>query len=208
MANYAYLRVSTDAQDVDNQKHGILEFANQHGLSNLSFVEDTVSGKHKWRARKLGDLLESLAPKDVIVFAEVSRMARSTLQVLEILEFCTERQIHVYIAKQKMILDDSMQSRITATVLGLAAEIEREFISLRTKEALAARKAAGMKLGRPAGQAEKTKLDKHRKAIESYLDKGLSIRSIAKLIDEPSTTVNDYIKRHSLRERDQLEMRI
>jgi DNA invertase Pin-like site-specific DNA recombinase len=199
MANYAYLRVSTDDQDVANQKHGILEFANQHGLANLQFVEDTVSGKHKWRARKLGGLLTSLSSNDIIVFAEVSRMARSTLQVLEILEFCTEHQIHVYIAKQKMILDDSMQSRITATVLGLAAEIEREFISLRTKEALAVRKAAGMKLGRPTGPAKTTKLDKHRKTIEAYLAKQLSIRAIAKLIDEPFSTVSDYITRHQLR---------
>ena len=133
MVNYAYLRVSTDAQDVANQKHGILEYANQNGISGLEFIEDTVSGKKKWRARKLGELLATLQAKDVIVFAEVSRMARSTLQVLEILEFCSEHDIYVYIAKQKMALDGSMQSRITATVLGLAAEIEREFISLRTK---------------------------------------------------------------------------
>lgn len=206
MANYAYLRVSTDAQDVANQKHGILEYANQNGISSLEFIEDTVSGKKKWRARKLGELLANLQAKDVIVFAEVSRMARSTLQVLEILEFCSERDIYVYIAKQKMALDGSMQSRITATVLGLAAEIEREFISLRTKEALAARKAAGMTLGRPKGAAEHTKLDKHRKAIEGYLDKKLSVRSIAKLIEEPPTTVNDYIKRHKLRDREQLEL--
>lgn len=208
MANYAYLRVSTDAQDVDNQKHGILEYANQNGISGLKFVEDTVSGKKKWRARKLGSLLDTLVAKDVIVFAEVSRMARSTLQVLEILEFCTERDIHVYIAKQKMTLDGSMQSRITATVLGLAAEIEREFISLRTREALAARKASGMTLGRPKGTAVHSKLDKHRKAIESYLDKKLSVRSIGKLIDEPPTTINDYIKRHKLRDREQLVMDI
>jgi DNA invertase Pin-like site-specific DNA recombinase len=208
MANYAYLRVSTDAQDVDNQKHGILEYANQNEITGLQFVEDTVSGKKKWRARKLGSLLDTLVAKDVIVFAEVSRMARSTLQVLEILEFCTEREINVYIAKQKMVLDGSMQSRITATVLGLAAEIEREFISLRTREALAARKASGMTLGRPKGTAVHTKLDKHRKSIEGYLDKKLSVRSIAKLIDEAPTTVNDYIKRHKLRDREQLVMDI
>lgn len=208
MANYAYLRVSTDAQDVDNQKHGILEYANQNEITGLKFVEDTVSGKKKWRARKLGALLETLEAKDVIVFAEVSRMARSTLQVLEILEFCTERDIYVYIAKQRMVLDGSMQSRITATVLGLAAEIEREFISLRTKEALAARKASGMTLGRPKGIATKTKLDKHRKSIEGYLDKDLSVRAIAKLIEEAPTTVNDYIKRHKLRDRDQMELRV
>ena len=199
MANYAYLRVSTDRQDVDSQKHRILSFANQHDLGKLEFVEDTASSRIKWRSRKLGQLLEKLSPQDTIVFAEISRIARSTLQVLEVLEYCTQNQLNVYIAKQKMILDRSMQSKITATVFGLAAEIEREFISTRTTEALAARKKAGMQLGRPAGPAKKTRLDKHRKTIEGYLAKGLSVRAIGRIINEPSTTVNDYIRRHDLR---------
>ena len=206
MASYAYLRVSTDQQDVDNQKHGILEYANNRGIAGLEFIEDQASGKKKWRERKLGELLVKLNAGDIIVFAEVSRMARSTLQVLEILEHCMSAEITVHIAKQQMVLDGSMQARITATVLGLAAEIEREFISMRTKEALAARKAAGVILGRPKGQAQNTKLDKHRKAIEIYLDKELSVRSISKLIEQPVTTIYDYIKRHNLRDREQLEM--
>lgn len=102
--------------------------------------------------------------------------------------------------KQKMILDGSMQAKITATVLGLAAEIEREFISQRTKEALAARKAQGMKLGRPAGKAKNLRLDAKRKEIEKYLEKGLSLSAMAKLIDEPRSTIDDYIKHRNLRE--------
>jgi DNA invertase Pin-like site-specific DNA recombinase len=120
MTHYAYLRVSTDRQDVDNQRHGILEYANAHGLSGLIFVEDSISGKVKWRERKVGKLLtETVQPGDTVVFAEVSRMARSTLQVLEILEHCMSQGINVHIAKQRMVLDGSMQSRITTTVLGL-----------------------------------------------------------------------------------------
>lgn len=197
--NYAYLRVSTDLQDVDNQRHGILEYANRHNLAGLNFIEDTVSGKKKWKDRKLGELLESLVKGDVIVFAEVSRMARSTLQVLEILEYCMDKEVTVHIAKQQMILDGSMQAKITATILGLAAEIERDFISMRTKEALAARKAAGQVLGRPKGKAVHLKLDGLRPDIEKYLRKDLSVRSIAKLIDQPVTTLHDYIKRHDLK---------
>lgn len=116
----AYLRVSTDCQDVDNQKHGILAYANQQGLSKLAFVEDTASGKVKWRKRKLGETLEGLSAGDTILFSEVSRIARSTLQVLEVLEHCTLHQINVHIVKQSMRFDGSMQSKITATILGMA----------------------------------------------------------------------------------------
>ena len=134
------MRVSTDQQDLDNQRHGILEYANQQGISGLQFVEDTVSGKVKWKERRIGDLLlKTMQPGDTVVFAEISRMARSTLQVLEMLEHATTTNLQVHIAKQRMRFDDSLNSKITATVLGLAAEIEREFISMRTKEALAKR---------------------------------------------------------------------
>ena len=199
MASVAYLRVSTDRQDVDNQRHGILEYANSHGISDLTFVEDTASGKIKWRKRKLGEMLYSLNNQDIIIFAEVSRIARSTLQVLEVLEYCTEHEIHVHIAKQNMVFDGSMQSKITATVLGMAAEIEREFISLRTREALAARKKNGMILGRPKGQAAKTKLDKHRAQIQDLVNKGVSKRSIAKIIECSPSTLYDYVRRKNIK---------
>ena len=199
--NYAYLRISTDSQDVDNQRHGILEYANRHNLAGLNFVEDTVSGKKKWKDRKLGELVDTLVKGDVIIFAEISRMARSALQVLEILEVCIARGISVHITKQNIVLDGSLQAKIMATMLGLAAEIERDFISMRTTEALAARKAAGQTLGRPRGPAENLKLDRLRPDIEKYLRKDLSVRSIAKLIDQPVTTVHDYVKRHKLKDK-------
>ena len=199
--NYAYLRISTDSQDVDNQRHGILEYANRHNLAGLNFVEDTVSGKKKWKDRKLGELVDTLVKGDVLVFAEISRMARSALQVLEILEVCIARGISVHITKQNIVLDGSLQAKIMATMLGLAAEIERDFISMRTTEALAARKAAGQTLGRPRGPAENLKLDRLRPDIEKYLRKDLSVRSIAKLIDQPVTTVHDYVKRHKLKDK-------
>ena len=135
--------------------------------SHLEFISDSVSGQKRWRDRELGQLLTQTAiAGDLIVFAEISRMARSTLQVLEILECCMQRELIVHIAKQQMVLDDNLPSRITATVLGLAAEIERELISMRTKEALAKRKASGKPLGRPKGrQSAKLKLDPRKVAI-------------------------------------------
>ena len=199
MPQYAYLRVSSDSQDVANQKHGIYEYCNRVGIVNLCFIEDVVTGKKKWHERKLGELIDGMESGDKLIFAEVSRIARSTLQVLEVLEVCMAKGIDVYIAKQNMQLDGSMQAKITATVLGLAAEIEREFISMRTKEALAARKKAGVALGRPTGAAEKLKLDPKRDQIEKYLGMGLGIRPTAKLIDEAPSTLRDYIKCRGLR---------
>jgi len=201
MAIYAYLRVSTDAQDVDNQKHGILEYANKHGLTNMTFVEDTVSGQKKWQLRKLGELVRMAEKGDIIIFAEISRMARSTLQVLEIMEHCTKAGIEVHVTKQNMVLDQSMSSRITVTVLGMAAEIEREFISIRTKEALAKRKAAGLPMGRPAGQAETLKLDAKADEIADLMSKGVNKRSIAKVIGCSHTALYDWLDRRGIRER-------
>lgn len=200
MANYAYLRVSTDQQDVNNQRHGILEYANKLGLAGLQFVEDTSSGKTNWKERKSGGLLQqTMLPGDTIIFAEVSRMARSVLQVLEILEYAAKNTFQVHIAKQNMKFDDSLNSKITATVLGLAAEIEREFISARTKEALAKRKAEGVILGRPKGKAETVKLDAHEKDIRRYLKLGISKRSIAKLVDCSPSTLYEWLDRHKIR---------
>ena len=203
MPVFAYLRVSTDHQDVANQRHGIYDYANAHQLGSLRFVEDTLSGQIRWRDRILGQLLTETAQRgDVVVFAEISRMARSTLQVLEILEHCATSGITVHVAKQKMVLDRSMQSRITATVLGLAAEIEREFISLRTTEALAKRKAEGKPLGRPKGRrATRVKLDDRAEEIRCYLTKGISKRAIAKLVDCAPSTLYDWLARRNLRPR-------
>ena len=199
MATYAYLRVSTDRQDVDNQRHGILEYANQRGIVGLQFVEDNASGKIKWRDRKLGDLLlKTMQPGDTILFSEVSRMARSTLQVLEILEHCAEQKMLVHIVKRGMVFDDSANSKITATVLGLTAEIERDFISMRTKEALAKRKAAGVILGRPKGKAKKLKLDKKSAEIRKYLELGISKSAICKLVGCAPSTLYEWIERRKV----------
>jgi DNA invertase Pin-like site-specific DNA recombinase len=199
MTNWAYLRVSTDAQDVANQKHGILEYANERGISNLVFIEDSVSGKLSWRERKLGtELLTKSTAGDIVLFAEVSRIGRSTLQVLEVLEHCTAEKITVHVVKQKMQFDGSMTARITATVLGLAAEIEREFISLRTKEALAARKKDGVTLGRPHGESAKLKLDAHEREIKSHLAKGITKSNISRLLNVSRQTLDAWLKKRNI----------
>lgn len=192
----AYLRVSTDQQDVDNQKFGILEYAQRNGLIITEFGEDTVSGKVDWRKRQVGGMIDNLRDGDVIIFAEISRIARNTLQVLEVMRHCMEKGVLIHVAKQNMKLDDSMQSRIIATVLGMAAEIEREFISLRTKEGLAKRKASGMRLGRPPGSAKNLKLDSKANDILKYRKQGITKVNIARLLSVSVTTLNKWLDRN------------
>lgn len=214
MATYAYLRVSTDKQDVENQKHGILEYANTKGLSKIVYIEDTASGKLHWRDRKLGELMtNTCAAGDVVLFGEFSRIGRSTLQVLEVLQEGLKNEVEIHIAKDKVIMDDSIQSTIYATVLGLAAEIERSFIAMRTKESISKRKAdikekgyflnaKGEKvtgLGRPKGKAENTKLDKYEADIRGYLAKEIPKRSIAKIIGCAPATLYSWMKKKGIK---------
>ena len=183
MAIYIYLRVSTSAQDTQNQLHGIRQYCQERGIQADTVVEDTASGSVAWNSRRIGDLLSTADKGDVLLVAEVSRLARSTLQVLEILKFASERQVSIIIVKNGIQFDNSIQSKITATILGLAAEIERDFISMRTKEALAKRKASGKQLGRPQGALAKSyKLDEKRTEIERYRKLGINQTAIAKLV--------------------------
>lgn len=191
---FAYLRVSTDAQDVANQRHGIVDYCAARGLHAPLFIDDTASGKTDWRQRPLGNMVKQANAADVLVVSEVSRLARSTLQVLEIMRECVDKGIHLHVVKNGIVLDGSMQAKIVATVLGLAAEIERDFISSRTKEALAKRKAEGMKLGRPEGPAKVLRLDQHADKIDSYMAKGIDKRAISKLLDVAPNTLYSWLK--------------
>jgi len=198
MTNFAYFRISTDHQDVKNQKLGVMEYCNFRAINGLKFIEDTISGKTSWRDRGIGEILTKAKQGDMIIVAEVSRLGRSTLQVLEILEEAAQKGVSIHIAKNNMVLDGSMQATITATILGLAAQIEREFISSRTKEALAKRKQEGMKLGRPKGEANILKLDAFHDEIVGYLKKGINKRAISKLIECSPSTLYQWLKRRCI----------
>jgi DNA invertase Pin-like site-specific DNA recombinase len=213
VTSYAYIRVSTDRQDLDNQRHGVIEYAKANGLEPLTFFDDTVTGKKSWRDRDIGKLLGQAKKGDVLLVSEISRLARSTLQVLEILQHAAEKEIAVHVVKNRMIMDGSLHARITATVLGLAAEIEREFISARTTEALARRKAEGLPLGRPKGRmSDEKKLDKRSDEIKDLLAKGVHKTSIARIVGcSPNTlylwmeanNMSRYIKSRTRKAADQ-----
>ena len=191
----AYIRVSTSSQDVANQRHGVSEYAKMKGFE-LDYVEDTASGKKDWRDRELGALLETMQAGDVLLVAEVSRLARSTQQVLEILSFAASREISVHIVKNGMVMDNSMQAKITATILGLAGEIERDFISERTKEALAYRKSQGKPIGRMKGRKNKKhKIGKvEANKIERLLAKGVKKTEIAKQLNISRNTLYIHLR--------------
>ena len=195
MTTFAYLRVSTSEQDTANQKLSVLDYCNRHGFTSVEYIEDTSSGRKPWRKRPIGDILDRAKEGDHVVTAEISRLGRSTLQVLEILALATQKKISIHIAKNNMLIDSSIESTITATILGLAAQIERELISARTKEALAQKKLEGKKLGRPRGKAKALKLDAHKELIQDYLAKGVSKTAIAKIVECSPATLYTWIKR-------------
>jgi DNA invertase Pin-like site-specific DNA recombinase len=167
----AYLRVSTLDQDLEKNKANILRFANHHDLGRVHFVEEVASGRTPWRERRIAEVLEGLRADDALIVAELSRLGRSMLECMEILALATRRAVRVYSVKGNWQLDQSIQSKILALAFSMAAEIERDLISQRTKEALRAKKAQGRKLGRPRGPG-KSKLDAFRPEIEGLLANG------------------------------------
>ena len=165
MTTIGFIRVSTLDQDTEKNKIDILQFANRMQLGNVSFVEEKVSGTKDYKKRKLGALLEKLNKGDVLIVPELSRIARSTLQILEVIQVTQDKCITLYSLKENFCnMDNSIASTVTKTIFALVSQIERELISLRTKEALHARKLSGVKLGRPKGKG-KSKLDEHKDDI-------------------------------------------
>lgn len=152
---YGYIRVSTDKQTVENQRYEILQYAKAHGIKIEGWIEETVSGTKDPNKRKLGMLLKSLKQGDVIICSEISRLGRSLYMIMDILSKCMERGIGVITIKDGFTLRDDIQTKVLAFAFGLSAEIERNLISQRTKEALAAKKEKGVKLGRPKGSRNK-----------------------------------------------------
>lgn len=161
MATIGFIRVSTLDQDTEKNKLDILQFANTRKLGNVEFVEEKVSGTKDYKKRKLGELLESLPKGSIIITPELSRVSRSIVQILEVIQLTQDKGITLYSLKENFCnMDNSIASTVTKTIFALVAQIERELISLRTREALHARKSAGVKLGRPAGKG-KSRLDEH-----------------------------------------------
>lgn len=184
MKTYAYIRVSTDKQDANNQRLEILEYARRHDLKVNEFIEITISSRQTSKERRIDELVSRLQTGDTLIVSELSRLGRSTGDVINLIKELAARTIRVIAIKQNIDIngDRDMTSKIIVTIFSLLAELERDLISLRTKEALAGRKRKGVQLGKPKGTIQKSKFDKDRQKIEELLGYGVSVRKIANVL--------------------------
>jgi len=196
MKAVAYLRVSKDSQDVNNQKLAILEFAQREQIEIDNFVHITVSSRKSTKERKIDQLLEELVTGDTLIVSELSRMGRSVGEIITTIDTLVKRKIRFFAVKEGIRLNGSqdIQTKVMVTMFGLFAEIERDLISMRTKEALAAAKASGKQLGRPKGTKGKSKLDGREEEIKELLDMGVSKASIAKITGASRATLYHFIE--------------
>ena len=192
---YGYIRVSTDHQDCENQKLGIETKARSLGLTIDKYIEDAgISGTKEPEKRALGGCLKKLKPGDVIICSELSRLGRKLFMVMRILEHCMRVGACVYTVKDGYVLGDNIQSKVLAFAFGLSAEIERDLISQRTKEALAVRRASGQKLGREKGSKNKKhKLDGQAEIITKMLKNKIPKTRIAKKLKVSVSTIYKYL---------------
>jgi DNA invertase Pin-like site-specific DNA recombinase len=199
----AYIRASTDKQDLNNQKLEILEFARRNNLKVDEFIEITVSSRKTGKQRRINELLGKLTDSSTLIVTELSRLGRSTSEVIALVNGLVQRNVRVVIIKQNLdIAKHDMSSKIIVTLFSLFAELERDLISLRTKEALAAKRTQGVKLGKPKGTIQASKFDEDQERIEELLALGLSVRKIAKLLGYSNHMgLNTYVKKRKIREK-------
>ena len=196
---YGYIRVSSDKQTVENQRFEIIQFAKTKGIIIDGWIEETISGTMQYDKRELGKLLSKVQKNDMILCSELSRLGRSLFMIMEILNQCMQRECIVWTIKDGYRLGDDIQSKVLAFAFGLSAEIERNLISQRTKEALARKKAEGVVLGRPKGRkSSRVKLSGKEAVISELLTQGVSKVQIAQIFKVNRNTVNRFVKDNNI----------
>ena len=192
---YGYIRVSSDKQTVENQRYEINQFCERQEMVINRWIEETISGKKKVEDRKLGKLLKRMKKGDILICSELSRLGRNLLMIMGVLNECMNRDIQVWTIKDNYRLGSDINSKVLAFAFGLSAEIERNLISQRTKEALARKKAEGVILGRPKGsKSKKVKLTGQEKKIKELLDKKVSYSAIGRILGVHRLTVSTFVK--------------
>jgi DNA invertase Pin-like site-specific DNA recombinase len=196
---YGYIRVSSDKQTVENQRYEISRFAEDNGITIDGWIEETISGTKNYDKRKLGELLGKVKDGDLIICAELSRLGRTLFMIMDILNICMNKNCRVWTIKDNYRLGDDIQSKVLAFAFGLSAEIERNLISQRTKEALARKRAEGVVLGRPVGsKSSKVKLSGKEDFIRDLLTHDVPKTQIAKMLKVDRMTVDAFIKREGI----------
>ena len=197
-----YIRVSSDKQTVSNQRSEILEYAHRNKIKIDKFIEVEMSSRKSIKDRKL-DLLQELNANDTVISSELSRFGRSISELLTLVAELTDKNINLIFVKQNMHLNSSNVNDIANKVLlntfSLLAELERDFVSLRTKEALRAKKAQGIVLGKPKGTLQGSMFDEHKEKIVELLSYGVPIAKIASTLEVGTRqSLNTYIKKREL----------
>jgi DNA invertase Pin-like site-specific DNA recombinase len=191
---YGYIRVSTDRQNVQNQRYEINEFCTKNRIAVDRWFEETISGTKTIQERKLGKLLKKMKHGDILICSELSRLGRNLLMIMAALNVCMEKGVQVWTIKDNYRLGNDINSKILAFAFGLSAEIERQLISQRTKEALARLKVEGVHVGRPRGSKSKNiKLSGKALQIEKMLEQGVSKIKIAKRLGVHRSTLRRFL---------------
>ncbi len=200
MKTIAYLRVSKDSQDVKNQRLAILEFAQQENIDISEFMELIASSRRSSKERKVDQLMERLESGDTLIVSELSRMGRSVGEIITTMDALAKQQIRFIAIKEGIHLDGKpdLQSKVMVTLFGLFAEIERDLISMRTKEGLAVARASGKRLGRPKGKLGQSKLNGKEEEIQELLNLKVSKSSIAKITGVDRSTLYNFIRTRQL----------
>ena len=193
---YAYYRVSTSRQDYESQKTGVIQYCAQHNLNiDREFLDDGISGMVAAKNRNLGKLLKILQPGDTIITSELSRLGRSTVDVINTCNQIAQKQANCYMIKQAMQIDQTIMGKLMIAIFSAFAEMERDLIAQRTKEAFAGKRALGHKLGRPFGcKNKKHILDGKADIILNLKKAGTSNRQIAKKLKVCPSTINSFFE--------------
>ncbi len=192
---YGYIRVSTDKQTVENQRFEINQFCGKQEMVIERWIEETISGTIEVDKRTLGKLLKKTQKGDILICSELSRLGRSLFMIMEVLNSCMKKDVQVWTIKDNYRLGNDISSKVLAFAFGLSAEIERNLISQRTKEALARKKAEGVILGRPIGRkSTKVKLSGQEKKISDLIKKNVSYSAIGRILGVHRLTVSKFAK--------------
>ncbi|MDQ5920612.1 MAG: hypothetical protein QG673_668 [Pseudomonadota bacterium] len=203
----AYIRASTDKQDLNNQKLEIFEYARKNQIEVNDFIQITISSRRTSKDRRIDEMVSALNGADTLIVTELSRLGRSTAEIIGLVNELVKKSVRVIAIKQNLdIKQQDMNSKIITALFSLFAELERDLISLRTKEALASKKLQGVQLGKPKGTIQKSKFDKDVLKIKELLSMGLSVRKIATFLGYSNHIgLNEYINKRAIRNMNEIK---